>query len=213
MPWRWSEELKRYRDTTSGQMLSFAQVQDLIDQSLNIKEPVVDQLAQLLAAGQISIQDWRDRMAREIKRTYIQQAILAAGGRDQMTSRFWGSIGPLLRKQYGYLNRFAKNIAAGQLSEAQIRMRSRMYINSARSAFWRIRDFIERIKGNNEEKWIAMGDENTCSPCFEADQMGWQPIGTFAQPGSGQVLKEPPSQCEGLTKCRCRKDYRKVKKK
>jgi len=82
-----------------------------------------------------------------------------------------------------------------------------MYVNSARSSFWTVLDRQMRDAGYTQERWEAIGDANTCSPCNEGDMMGWQPIGTFAEPGSGYVLREPATECAGLSSCRCRKEY------
>ena len=115
----------------------------------------------------------------------------------------------LLLIQLRYLDRFAQEVASGAISVAEARRRMRMYVNSARSAFWTVLDRQMRDAGYTEERWIAIGDQNTCSPCAEADAMGWQPIGTFGEPGSGYVLRDPTTECSGLTACRCRKLYRK----
>ena len=209
MAWKWDERLRRYRDTATGRILSFDQVGDLVDDWVDDSISIVAQLANLLATGKLSVQDWQSRMVTEIKNSYIEQAILAGGGRDSMTQGDWGIVGNLLRHQYQYLSNFAQEIKAGHLTVGQIVSRASMYINSARSAFWAIRDRREKAKGMTEERWIAIGDEATCGPCASADAENWQPIGTFGQPGSGVVRRKPKTECEGLTHCRCRKEYRK----
>lgn len=207
--WIWNESLRRYRDVDSGRILSFSAVHALIDDLVDVTvENVTDTLSDLLADGRMNVADWKAAMVEAIKYAYIEMAELGAGGRDQMTPAMWGSVGGALAAQYRYLDKFAEQIADGELSPAQIRARSEMYINSARSSYWRVRDRIEKEKGMTEELWVAQGDKNTCSPCFEADSMGWQPIGTFSAPGSGSVLITPHTECAGLTKCRCTKLYR-----
>ena len=64
-----------------------------------------------------------------------------------------------------------------------------------------------KAKKYTEELWTAIGDANTCQACSDADAMGWQPMGTFAEPGSGEVVKGE-TFCEGLSSCRCEKSYR-----
>jgi hypothetical protein len=207
--WTWNEDLGQY--TSGNLILSSGDIQDVVvNDWIDDNIFVVLQITQLMANGEMTIQEWQDRMVAEIRNAYAEQAILAAGGRAQMTQQFWGAVGGLLRVQYRFLENFAQEIRAGHLSAGQIGARITMYINSARSAFWRIRDFIEKIKGNDQERWIPVGDDKTCGPCAEAGEAGWQPIGTFAQPGSGTVRREPgTTQCEGLTNCRCTKEYRK----
>lgn len=211
--WVWDQRLRggrgAYRNLANGRILSQADVNKLIDMAIDrTNERITDQLTDMLAAGQLNVADWKTQMARTIKDAYIQQAILAAGGREQMTQRFWGSLSTPLREQYRYLDNFAREIADGKLSTEQIRIRARMYINSSREAYWRIEDMRARTAGLREERWHAVGDDATCGPCREADALGWQPLGTFAQPGSGQVRRRPVSYCKGLTNCRCTKEYR-----
>jgi hypothetical protein len=120
----------------------------------------------------------------------------------------WEAVQILLLIQLGWLDRFALEVATGTVSKAEAGRRMRMYVNSARSGFWTVLDRKMLEAGYTEENWDAIGDRNTCSPCNEADGMGWQPIGTFAQPGTGVVLVDPVTECQGLSSCRCRKRYR-----
>lgn len=207
--WRWEPELDRYRNLATGRFVSRAQVVDLVDQLVDrTTESATDTLATMLADHRLSAADWKQAMGRTIKNAYIQQTELAAGGRTNVTQEMWGSVGGQLAEQYGYLDQFARDIEAGSLTEAQIRARSAMYLNSSREAFWRIKDRQARDRGQTQERWITVGDDSVCSPCVDAGGMGWQPIGTFAQPGSGRVLVSPETNCQGLTNCRCQKEYR-----
>jgi hypothetical protein len=102
----------------------------------------VDQLMKNLAGGQ-RLNAWEVDFRGKLKDQYIVQYLAGRGGRDAMTQADWGSIGGMLKKQYGYLSRFTGQIAAGELSEegrlkmGQIRARSTMYFNSAGQAFER----------------------------------------------------------------------------
>lgn len=204
MPWQFNKKLNRYQ-STGGRIISFAEATEKVDEWIDDTSSIVEQLSQLLAEKRLSIQDWRSRMIDAIKGSYIEQAILAGGGREQMTSADWGVVGNALRRQYEFLEGFANEIAAGHLTQGQIAMRSKMYINSSRQVYWRIRDRREKA---DEELWITEGDDRVCSPCTRAGAMGWQPTGIFGWPGSGVVFRDTGEMCEGLTSCRCRKEYR-----
>ncbi|MDD5245620.1 MAG: hypothetical protein PHU49_16550 [Syntrophorhabdaceae bacterium] len=52
-----------------------------------------------------------------------------------MTQADWGRIGSMVKKQYEYQAKFAAEVAAGNLTEPQIAMRSSMYVNSATQAY------------------------------------------------------------------------------
>jgi hypothetical protein len=94
-------------------------------------------LSEELVNGDISIQRWVLRFRDRLKDAYINEYMLARGGRSAMTQRDWGRLGRMLRDQYGYLDRFAQDVAAGRLSKDQIQARSEMYFKSARQAYER----------------------------------------------------------------------------
>lgn len=207
--WVYEENTGRYRNLATGRFISREQVVGLVDQIVDrTNATATDTLATMVADHRLSAADWKDAMARTIKNAYIQQTELAAGGRANVTQEMWGSVGGQLAEQFGYLDDFAREVAGGNLTEGQIRARSEMYVSSSREAFWRVKDRQARDQGFTQERWIAIGDDSTCGPCFDADAMGWQPIGTFAQPGSGRVTTSPQTNCQGLTRCRCQKEYR-----
>jgi len=207
--WVWESRLGRYRDLTTGRFLGREQVVNLVDTLVDrATTQGAGTLATMLSDGRLNAADWQAGMARLIKNTYIQQTELAAGGRGNVTPEMWGSVGGQVAEQYRYLRDFAREVEAGSLTAAQIRARSEMYINSSREAFWRVKDRQARGQGFTQERWITMGDNSVCSPCVDAGAMGWQPIGTFAQPGSGRVHIAQGTSCQGLTNCRCQKEYR-----
>lgn len=206
--WVWETTTRRYRNLTTGRFVGSAEIVNLVNGIVDRTDSPVSALNTMLADKRLNAADWKTGFARQIKNAYIQQAELAAGGRSQMTPQLWGMVGGTVREQYGYLDDFARQVAGGKLTAAQIEARAKMYINSSREAFWRVKDAQAREQGLTEEKWNAIGDDSTCGPCSDADAMGWQPTGTFAQPGSGRVLNRPQTNCQGLTNCRCTKEHR-----
>lgn len=146
-------------------------------------------------------------MRERIKRAYIEQYLVGRGGRDQMTPADWGSIGGMLAEQYRYLEGFAAEVEAGELSQRQINARARMYIRSSKEAYERGRrrwllSLDERDKPT-EVRWILQPAEH-CPDCVAFASLRWIPLtddafgGCF--PGSGCT------QC--LTNCQCFLDYR-----
>jgi len=97
----------------------------------------VNNLATSVASGEIRTSAWVQGMRQEIKESYISQYLLAKGGVQNMTPEDWGRLGGLLKNQYQYLNGFAQELNAGQMSEAQIRQRAELYIKSSRQAYER----------------------------------------------------------------------------
>jgi hypothetical protein len=91
----------------------------------------------LLLSHNIDLQQWVLEMRRQTKTAYINEYLLARGGRGNMTQRDWGRLGGLLKRQYEYIQNFARDIDAGKASGGQIRTRARMYVNGATQAFER----------------------------------------------------------------------------
>lgn len=199
MPWGWDPVAHRYRDIETGRFLSRARALELVQQSIDASGIASDQLASYAASGALSAADYGSFFREEIKREYLRQYLLGIGGREQMTAADWGSIGGMLREQYGWLQGFLDEIASGNLTEAQIMARARMYLNSAREAYERAHAKTAVAGGMTEELW-ALGEAEHCPDCLAYAAEGWQPVGTFPEPGDGST------QC--LTNCQCHKAYR-----
>lgn len=199
--WIWlPAPLFRYRDKDTGQ---FASADDVYDWGLiSIREAQDDArlFAGLLADGSIDVGEWERRMRDVVKGEYVRQYLLGRGGREQMVAADYGSIGGMLAEQYGWLDDFAAEIAAGELSEAQIAQRADMYLNSSREAFERAKERAQKEE-TKEMRWNLTAAES-CPDCVKLAGMGWQPtddpFGTT--PGAGAT------RCK--TNCMCHVSYR-----
>ncbi len=199
MAWVFDSQTKRYRDPDSGRFLPRQDVLGYVQSSIDASGIASDQLASFVAAGNLSVADFETLFREELKREFIREYLVAAGGRAQMTPTDWGRIGAMLKEQYGYLAGFCDEIATGNLSEAQIMTRARMYVNSARQAFETAKGLCAEALGMTEEKW-NLGAAEHCDGCLDYAAMGWQPAGTFPPPGSGAT------PC--LSNCQCSLSYR-----
>jgi hypothetical protein len=209
VPYRFDPSGIEWVDETTGHRISLDGVGDLVDEMIDTtSEDTVDEILDILSdePTEDETRQWKSAFWILLKHLYVALALVAAAG--ALTVGDFENVQVLLLLQLGYLDRFAQEVADGAVSRAEAGRRMRMYVNSARSAFWTVLDRQMADVGYTQERWHAIGDANTCSPCWEGDLMGWQPIGTFAEPGSGYVLRDPTTECQGLTHCRCRKSYR-----
>jgi hypothetical protein len=94
-------------------------------------------LTKSLFDGNINIQQWTLNFRQELKTLYINEYLSARGGVNAMTQADWGRLGGMLKRQYAYMNNFAREIANGQLTEKQIAARMQLYFNSATQAYER----------------------------------------------------------------------------
>lgn len=179
------------------------QIDEIIDQ---YTKEVLDALIDELEAEEIDEEEWEEDTKRALLDLYIILAVFLLGTIELVTREMREQIDEALQIQYVYLDGLAAGLAAGVISIAEARRRIAMYGNSSRQAFWIVRDIQARDAGMTLERWIAIGDRNTCSSCLEADLLGPMPLGYFGRPGSGSVILHV-SQCDGLTQCRCQKAY------
>jgi len=194
-------------DLAANERVPLERVADLVDELLEeTEEEAIALLADLIAEERITVGEWKETMAALLKFLFIALALLGGGG--ELRGADVADIEARLAVQYGYLDRFADEIARGELGRGQIERRARMYVNSTRQGYWSVLDRRAREAGYSQERWYAIGDANTCNSCMEAGLEGWMPLGTYAEPGSGFVRRNPTTLCAGLTNCRCRKVYR-----
>lgn len=135
--WAYDPRSRRYRNLDTGQYVARSTVLDWTEEFLTVSGDSVAGLADLLVNGALTVGDWQGQMREEVKRVYIAEYVAGRGGLQQMTPRDWGIIGRALRDQYHYLDNFAAEVAAGELSPAQIKARARMYIEASHAAFER----------------------------------------------------------------------------
>lgn len=149
--WEWNQRSKTYRNTETGYRLTQRRLLALRDELTAklladneramglIAARGVDELADGLVDGSMTVQRWLLDMRDAVKNGFLSQYMLAKGGKNNMTFADYGRIGRMLAPdgQYRYLQGFAEQIAAGELSAAQIRARSRLYINATVQAYER----------------------------------------------------------------------------
>jgi hypothetical protein len=133
--WSFDAASKRYRNSETGRFLSNAQMVGLRDRFTDSLKDRATDLATRRAEGDLSQNDWEREMRSLIKSAYVDLAALGRGGRRSMAPADWGRVGQLIRGQYGYLGSFADDTA--NLSEAQIRARAGLYVESATQAYER----------------------------------------------------------------------------
>lgn len=191
----------RYRDLTTGKLVSTQFVQDVVEGRIEAGRERLANFAEAVMTGrtQATISDWQEAMAMELKAMHAQATIIGAGGRENVTQSDWGRLGNRLRREYGYLNRFAKQITNGDLSEAQIRNRMGMYGEAIWSSFWKANRAQHDRSGFTEERRVLDDGAIHCDDCPRFARRGWVPIDTLPPPGE---------QSECGNRCRCSMEFR-----
>lgn len=144
--WEWNKKLARYRVTKegasalglrTGTIIGQAKMVALRDTYTAASIVETNVLSAGLASGEVNLTKFVLGMRQQVKDAYINQYLLAGGGRNAMTPADWGRIGREIRDQYGFLDKFAVDIQQGKLTAAQIQARSNQYINGSTQMFER----------------------------------------------------------------------------
>lgn len=97
----------------------------------------VTNLANLLGSGKISLLEWQQEMRLAMRQSWTLQLVIGSGGdQSKIDSKEYLKLGTRLQEQYKYLERFANQIREKGMSEAQIAMRSRMYMEASKLIYW-----------------------------------------------------------------------------
>ncbi len=194
----WEKVTARYRDKATGRFISEQVLVNLAESFTGFTQDNLTSITDKMISGKISLADWQRQFAQELKDAYVVNVQIGRGGKNAMTQADYGRIGQRLRGEYKYLNDFAKEIANGDLSAAQIQARVDQYAAGTRKAYYDGRTAACKAGGFTEERRILHPAEH-CGDCLEYAGKGWQPIGTLPEPGES-------SQCRN--NCKCEKIYR-----
>lgn len=204
----------RYRNLHTGAFISGRDMVQLRNDFVASRGSAVERLAQLLISQGLSLGEWQAAMEAEIKVAIGVEYAFGAGGILVMDDNDWTAVEQLAELHTRYLERFTQAIKDGQVSEAQLRARSLMYIDAGVQAFERGQasandvelpeypgencdglvncrcywQLDEQDDGTVEAKWVAVGDGSTCQPCednaHQYNPLVLEPVGGSASFGS-----------------------------
>jgi hypothetical protein len=192
---------QRYRYISGdrrGQFVSTANITRLVEDYMIQQRADVWVITDILLADKMSVNTWQYGIASALKSLHINAYSLGKGGIGRLTEDDMGLISDRLKSEFKYLNKFAREIATGDLSEAQIKNRVAMYVDAAHSQWQQGSQSAAIDNGDKFEKWNNTKDEAGCADCKAKGKMGWQPIGSLGVPGVSV-------RC--LSRCRCNLQY------
>lgn len=188
-----------------------AHYSDRFQSLLDDLEARFSELADQVAGGDVSPQEFRYRAERALRNGYTQAYRYGVGSVDGsviLTESDIASIVDAFSEDARYLANFAKQIADGYVpvnpedrQDTQGRMllsdRADMYANSTRELYFRGQ--VSRLPDDDEIEWVDNGDEAECPACLEA--AAGSPYTKDTLPGF------PGDICDGGSRCRCDLNY------
>lgn len=196
--YRWNAPAARYVLAT-GVFVPRTPVRHALDVALQREANDMRALADRLRDGRITVAQWQRQMRQQMKSLHIYSATIANGGAAQMGPRQYGRVGAVLKKQYRYLDRFAGQIARGEVPlDGRFMQRVDLYAHAGRVTYTTEDGRVHKAAGYREERSVLHVADH-CNECMDEAQRGWVSIGTVTPPGSRQCL----------SRCHCTMEYRK----
>ena len=195
----WDARASRYRYQDTGRFVARQRVLDLLDASVRGRARRMEASVSALAEGDLAESVFVTRNAMLLKRQYLQNAALGAGGWDRLSSEDHQRMQARLSVELERLAHMAQELADEEISELQARNRMRMYLGGARHEYWE--QEADNLPDPDEgmvwlERRTLGATHDHCTDCLHYAAMGYQPVG---------VLPEPTEDCACSNGCLCDK--------
>jgi hypothetical protein len=182
----------RYR-LANGRFLSTAGLSRILEGQIAATGANMRADAEALQAGRINLTEWQISMERRVKSLHLLTAAMEHGGFSRLSRADLGWIGSEVRRQYGYLANFARQLESGaQALDGRFLARVALYAEAGRGTEREAARRLARLAGAVEERRI-LGAADHCKTCVGEARKGWQPLGVLKRIGD--------SECR--SRCRC----------
>lgn len=179
----WDESTGQFRNER-GLFVSPDSVRRVIDDLADGASERMAALSRQMLSGDVRLAEWQATMMREVKLSQLAASTIANGGAARMGFAQYGAAGREIRNQYGYLARFAAQIADGsQPLDGTVASRAAQYGQAARVTFEREYGRGQRARGYQSERNI-LAPADHCSLCPALSARGWVPIGSLPPIGT-----------------------------
>lgn len=193
----WDRNAQRFRDLSSGKFVTERAVRDAVDSVADLASRRLGESAARFRAGQISVVQWQSETFATIKDSQIAAALLAYGGRAQMTPERYGFLGSQVKAQYQYARQMVADVLDGeQRLNGRLDSRARLYGQAARSLYENIRRRESASAGMAFEQNHLHASES-CDQCKSMSAARRVPIGSLI----------PIGQRTCRSSCRCTLSY------
>lgn len=191
--YQWEPQTRRYRDIKTGRFIPQKAIASLIQLRISQVTQELQQIGDRLLNSQITLKDWQQQVAQNLKILHTQQFLLGVGGEAQIQQSDYGAIASELQNQYQYLQGFATDLTKGKVSPAQFKVRLGMYAQAAKVSFYRGEKEAAKRSGFDGAMRV-LGDAEHCVDCPKYAALGAVPI--------DQVIY-PTQKCQCKINCKC----------
>lgn len=145
-------------------------------------------IATRLQKKTISLIEFEIQMRDLLRSAHIIAASVGKGGRERMTQADWRRVGAKIKWQNGYLQKFARKIGRGSVSEIATASRAKSYASSIFVSFSNTfqKAQMEFVKGgsNPMQCRLITNSEEGCEECAADEAQGWISVDDMGEIGS-----------------------------
>jgi len=185
MPYDYDIKAKQF---TGERRITRREVRAEIDKLLQEVEKTAARYGKSLQGADISLAEFEAGMRELLRSAHIVAASVGRGGRDLMTLSDWGKVGAKIAWQNRYLEKFARKIERGTLSEASIANRAKSYSSAIFVSFSDTyqkaqTEFVEDGKNPILARLVTNSQES-CAECASDEAEGWMSVDDMKEIGT-----------------------------
>lgn len=207
LPYKWDPNVRRFRWTNgaaAGKLASEQSVLSVTSRVIAAESTRLEQLGRDFFGGTLNAREFQQQSGEALRRIHGSSAIIAKRGPQNVTNEDWAHITETLKRQfykgrgangkpYG-LKHLTADVERGDVSEAQLVARLRMYAKSGRLSS----DLMQRRAAAESGKLYATRHLSPnhvhCASCLVHQQL---------TPRLASEIVPPATQCECRTNCKC----------
>jgi hypothetical protein len=188
--YRWSNRLRQWISVETLRPVAVNLVIREVHQQQSNPQNLLRNLTTQLYSGSITIGQWQIASAQMLKDAHLAEAMFAVGGKANLNAATLARLRDTLRKEFGFLDQFAKDIVSGDVSEGQALARINQYANAVQQSYW------HEYKLLSEVIYWNLNPAEHCADCLDlAGRSPYQPQDLSQVPGDGNTT------CRGNCKC------------
>lgn len=179
----WDDTEKIYHHN-NGKKVSKREIYLLIQRERSLLNKEMNLTVDRLLNGSLSFEDWQRQNIKIIKDAHLEMMRLGRGGNDRTWGIHYLEVANELRTvQYPAFRKFAEDIKAGKLTEAQIRARLALYAKGAKISYERGNLANQAELGKKLGRRRLGSCAPHCQECIYYAMRGWMPLSEVIPPG------------------------------
>lgn len=182
--YKWNEELGHYTYPNGKKVpdrylfASIQRFQDKLNKSLQ-------SATTSLIRGDISLSEWQSRISSRVKKGHLDMLAFGIGGSDKV--KVWHTADVEKRLQstdYPSLEKFARALQNGKLSEKQVRARLDLYAKGTKVSYEQGRVELRKSRAQKYGRRLLGRTDLHCEDCINYAARGWMRLEDLILPGN-----------------------------